>query len=132
MPEKLASVLSSDSSKQLDNPSSAGLYNPAIGLPSPQTSRGVVRVLLRNPVLVFSHDSNPTCDRWLYAISQSEAQTRMAKGYVRFVTPNRVQLKPPPDWIPPTQHTGLFGEVWRIRASANYLVWQMVPIKGTE
>lgn len=87
-----------------------------------------MRVFLRNPIFVFSHDSNPAIDRWLYRISPSEAQARLDRGYVRWIAPNRVQLNPPPGYSPDQTNqiaAGLFERAWQPRFSDHYLVWQM-------
>lgn len=94
-----------------------------------------MRVSLRNPVLVFSHDSDPACDPWIYYISQSEAQVRLERGYVRFISPNRVQLIPPPGYTPDQTNqiaAGLFNRAWQPRLSDHYLVWQMRPQDETD
>lgn len=83
---------------------------------------------MHRSIHVYAHDADPATDQPAYFISPHEALERLQAGYVRVIAPQRLQLKPPPDWIAPTKHTGLFGEVWRIRSSAHYLVWQMVPI----
>lgn len=80
-------------------------------------------------ICVYLHDANPAVDPAHFRISRDEAHHRVQRlNAARWLNPNAIQLKPPPDWIPPVHHTGLFAEVWRIRPSDHYLVWQMSKI----
>lgn len=80
-------------------------------------------------ICVYLHDADPTQESFRFRISRDDARHRVDILNVAYwLSRNAIQLKPPPDWIAPTKHTGLFGETWRIRPSAHYLVWQMVPI----
>lgn len=83
-------------------------------------------------ICVYLHDADPAIDAHHFRVSRDEAHHRVDRlNAAYWLSPTAIQLKPPPDWIPPTQHTGLFGETWRIRSSAHYLVWQMVPIANS-
>ena len=83
--------------------------------------------LSRN-IRVFSHDSDPATDSPLFRISRDDAARRLSAGYVIWLDPRSVRLKPPPDYIAKIRHTGLFSETWRPRLSDCYLVWQFVPL----
>ena len=82
-------------------------------------------------IRVYLHDANPATDSFCYRISRDDAQWRLARGYVRYLSPAAVQLKPPPDWTPEVDRRGLYDKVWQPRMSAHYLVWQMRPAPTT-
>ena len=57
-----------------------------------------------------------------------EAEQRLAAGYLVFLSPIAVQLKPPPGYSPDNSTAvaaGSFQHAWQPKLSANYLVWQM-------
>jgi hypothetical protein len=91
--------------------------------------RSAVRVWtpVSKNIRVYLHDSDPARDSHAFRISRNDAVSRLAAGYVRYLSPNAVQLKPPPDWKPEIDYRGLFDKVWQPRPSAHYLVWQMRP-----
>jgi hypothetical protein len=85
---------------------------------------------MHRPVYVYAYDANLDIDSCLYRISPDDAAIRLARGYVSYLSPNSVQLKPPPDFSP--DHTnsipaGTFQSAWAPRLSAHYLVWQLLP-----
>lgn len=80
-------------------------------------------------ICVYLHDADPAIDSFRFRISRDEAHHRVERLHAaRWIRSNAIQLKPPPDWIPQTRHTGLFGEVWRVKSSDHFLVWQMEKI----
>ena len=85
---------------------------------------------MHRPVYVYAHDANLDIDSCLYRISPTEASQRLARGYVSYLSPNSVQLKPPPDFFhdrTPQIAAGTFRSAWSPRLSAHYLVWQLLP-----
>jgi hypothetical protein len=53
-------------------------------------------------ISVYSYDSNPAIDPPLFYASRNDAQIRVDKGFALYLSPNTVQLKPPPGWTPKT------------------------------
>jgi hypothetical protein len=49
-------------------------------------------------ISAYSHDANPAIDPPLFRISRHEATIRLGKGFVLPLSPNTVQVKPPPGW----------------------------------
>jgi hypothetical protein len=78
-------------------------------------------------ISVYSHDSDPAIDSPRFRISRHEAEQRLAAGYVRFISPTQVQLKPPLVQPDRTQVviSGLFDQAWLPRWSGEFIVWQM-------
>jgi hypothetical protein len=93
-------------------------------LPSRRIAIGQAHLL---SVRVYDHDSNPKIDRHKYAISRTEAAHRLARGYVLWISPTQVQLKPPPGFVPGQQipNYSTMRDAWKPRMSDKYLVLQM-------
>jgi hypothetical protein len=76
-------------------------------------------------ISVFAHDSDPEFDRPLFHVTRFDADERAARGYVRWLSPRSVQIKPPVGFASEPKNSDLFSEVWHPAMSGKYLVWQM-------
>lgn len=82
---------------------------------------------LRWVVAVYSASSNPTIDPPLFYVSAHEAETRITRRFVRFLSPTAVQMKSP-DWLQDQRQSisaGRFDSAWAVEWSDRYLVLQM-------
>jgi hypothetical protein len=83
---------------------------------------------MSKPIHVFAYDANPANDPPLFHISRHDAQIRVDKCFVRYLSATAVQLKPPPGWSPDRTQSvcgGLFSEAWKPQWSGHFIVWQM-------
>jgi len=81
---------------------------------------------MHKPISVYSHDSDPAIDRPSFHITPSDAAARIARGYVRWLSPRSVQLKPPPGYYRELliEFVGM-RDAWQPRSSVGFIVLQM-------
>jgi len=82
---------------------------------------------MRKTVSVFSYEANPAVDPPSYHISRYDADLRIERGFVLFLSPRSVQLKPPPGFVAGQQipNYSTMRDAWKPRMSDKYLVLQM-------